>query len=333
MMRFRQGETSGSDRRVLDLITSQPDESLFMTWFTLALAVPALLTIVNFVDKYLVEGEVRDFRAMPIFAGIAGLLVALMLMLAGVSMTVTDSERLILILSGISVIFGAAFYFQAISLEHTSTIIVTFQVMPVMALLISFVFFNETIGGGQFIGFWLIMAATLGISLQPGEGKLRVSLAFWLMMLVAFIVAVRSVVISQYVSADLSFLTTALYMGIGQGIGAVLLYAIVPAFRRGFNTSFVSVRKPLLIVILISESAFVIAEGLRNLALTLSPSAALVNVVGGVQVFYGIFLGWLLTRLFPRIFKEATARNDLLRKIGFGILLFIGLWLVVTNGA
>lgn len=39
-------------------------------WLPLALAAPALSTVVNFIDMSNVEREVQDTRAMPIVAGV-----------------------------------------------------------------------------------------------------------------------------------------------------------------------------------------------------------------------------------------------------------------------
>ncbi|MCC6614651.1 MAG: hypothetical protein IT320_14315 [Anaerolineae bacterium] len=39
-------------------------------WLPLALAAPALPSVVNFIDKFIVEREVHDARAMSIVAGV-----------------------------------------------------------------------------------------------------------------------------------------------------------------------------------------------------------------------------------------------------------------------
>jgi drug/metabolite transporter (DMT)-like permease len=302
-----------------------------MAWLPLALAVPAILTIVNFIDKYMVEREVPDQKAMVIFAGGVGFLAALAMWLFGAIDPIPQSDALLLVASGIMVIIGALFYFRAVSMEQTSTVIIVFQVMPVFVLILGWIIFRETITVQQFIGFWLILGACFAISLQPDAGRLRPSPAFWLMVLVALLVAIRSLAIAQLPTPP-PLGSVVFYQGIGQGIGAVLIYALFPPYRRALNRSVMEMRKWALGILLVSESMFLASEALRNQALTLGPPA-LVNVVGGVQTFYAILVGWLLTTIAPTIFRESITRRDLVRKAFLSVILFIGLALVVLSGA
>lgn len=299
-----------------------------MTWLPLALAYPALLTVVNFVDKYIIEREVQDARAMPIFAGLVGLLAAVVLALLGAATTLPIDAVALTIGAGVFVIIGAIFYFRAASIEQMSQIIILVQLAPLFVLVLSSSILNETITAQQFVGFWLILAAALGISVQRGTGGFRMSLAFWLMMAVNLTIALRILLIGL-LPAMPSFGTLAVYQGIGQGLGALILYLASPAFRNAFHTSLATMRKPALGYIALNEALFLLAQGLISLAITLSPNTALVSVLSGTQVFYGLAIGWLLMAVAPGVFREAVSRQDLLRKLVFAALMFVGLWLVI----
>ena len=73
-----------------------------------------------------------------------------------------------------------------------------------------------------------------------------------------------------------------------------------------------------------NETVFLAAKLLTLAAVALGPTA-LVSVLGGTQVFFGIVAGWVLTVLVPSIYREDVARRDLLRKGAVALVLFAGI--------
>lgn len=303
-----------------------------MTWLPLALAAPALITVVNFVDKYLLESHIRDHRALPIFAGLFGALASLVLLpFVAADVALPTTTIVILLIAGMSVIAGAVFYFNAISRDQASTIILIFQVTPLLTLILGWALLGETIGGWQLVGFFLILAAAAALSIQPGAGRLRISLTAWLMFAAALTVAARSILV-RTIPISPPFSAILIYTGFGQGIGAVLLYLVSATRRHAFHETLATTGKAPLAALGANEIFFLIGSALGNLAITLGP-AALVNVLGGTASFYGIVFGALLTMLAPTVFKESLERRDLLRKSGLALLLFAGLAMVVLGDA
>lgn len=302
-----------------------------MAWLPFALASPALLTIVNFIDKYIVERAVPDHRAMPVFAGAIGLIVAVIALLLGGGAPLPAQDIAILLLGGVLIIVGAVLYFRAMTQEQASQVIILLQVAPVFVLVLAWLLLGEAIGVQAFIGFWLILAAALGVALQSGGGKLKLSNSFVLIMLANLQLAISTIIIRR-LTTEPSFATLLIYQGIGQGIGSALLYLFAPPFRHAFNRALAEMPRPALAIIGINETLFLAARAIFNQAVTLGP-AALVSVLSGTQAFYAILLGWILTLIAPQIFRESITRADLVRKAALAALLFVGLWLVVAADA
>jgi drug/metabolite transporter (DMT)-like permease len=303
-----------------------------MAWLPLALAAPAIMTVVNFIDKYLLERHIPEHRALPIFAGLSGALASLVIIpFVQAELAVPTTTLLILLIAGMSVIVGAVFYFQAISRDQASTVILIFQVTPLLTLILGWGLLGETIGGWQLVGFFLILVAAAALSIQPNAGKFRISLTAWLMFAAAFTVAARSVLV-RTIPTSPSYSSIVVYTGLGQGIGAVLLYMFSTTRRQVFHQTFATTRKSALVMLGLNETFFLVGSALGNLAITLGP-VALVNVLGGTASFYGIVFGALLTMIAPTIFKESLAKTDLLRKAGLAMLLFAGLGMVVLGNA
>lgn len=94
-----------------------------------------------------------------------------------------------------------------------------------------------------------------------------------------------------------------------------------------FHESFRSVGKVTLGVMFFNEILFIISKAFTFLAISLGP-VALVGVLGGTQVFYGFLYGILLTLLFPKIFQEDISKNEIVKKLLFAVILFIGIWFI-----
>ncbi|HEX2907080.1 MAG TPA: EamA family transporter [Phototrophicaceae bacterium] len=136
-----------------------------MSWLVFALLSPAVFTVVNFVDKYIVEHEVRDTRAMPIYASVMALIAGCVLWVLTGFPLLSLHDTLLILLTGAISNWASALYFKALTYEDTSKIIVLMQMQPVMVLILSAIFLGEIITGEQLLGFALILGAAIGTSL------------------------------------------------------------------------------------------------------------------------------------------------------------------------
>ena len=46
-----------------------------MDWLIFALVAPAIFSVGNFVDKYNLERQIKDFSIIPVYSGVTGLLI------------------------------------------------------------------------------------------------------------------------------------------------------------------------------------------------------------------------------------------------------------------
>lgn len=75
------------------------------------------------------------------------------------------------------------------------------------------------------------------------------------------------------------------------------------------------------------DKHFLLARSLSYYAFALG-SVTLASILLNTQVFYGIFLGVILTLIFPRVFRESISKKDLFIKSGAAIILFLGVFLL-----
>jgi DME family drug/metabolite transporter len=298
-----------------------------MSWLFFALLAPLVFTLVNFADKYIIEREVRDPKAMPVYAGIMAFLTGTALWVITGFPALPLHDAALVMFTGALATWGSALYFRAISSEEASSVIVLIQMQSLFVLVLSILFLSETLNLTQFIGFALILAAAVGISLKSGQaGRFRLSAAFFLLLLVDLMWA-SSIVLFKFVVSETSFADVLAFESWGMALGGLALYLFLPPLRRAFHTSIRSIRQRGLAMIFVNETVFVVAKLLTFTAVSLGP-VALVSVLGSTQVFFGIALGWLLTTLLPHIYNENVSRANLLRKGALAAVMFGGILLV-----
>lgn len=297
-----------------------------MNWLFFALSSSATYSIVNFIDKYILEKEVRDYRSLPIYSSIISIFFGVLLWIITGFPVLSFQDTILIMFTGMLTIWGAAFYFKVLSDNETSKVIILFQLTSLITLILASVFLKEVITSIQLVGFFLILLATLGISLDKRQKQLKLSSAFALILLADLFWAL-SYVVFKYVSSANSFSKIISFESWGLALGGLILYVLFPSFSKAFKKTQNKVRKFALVLILFNEGVFLIAKLLMFLAISIGP-VALVNVVGGTQVFFGIAFGFILTLIAPKIFQENITRDGLAKKISMATLVLIGLWLV-----
>lgn len=299
-----------------------------MNWIFFAILSPAVYSVNTFIDKHLVSNVVRDYKSMPIYSSIVGFIAGLIFFALTGFPILPLKDALIIIATGIITIWSLFLYFKALEGEQTSTINILFQTYPVMAMILAYFFLGETITAKQFLGFILILSAALGISFQPRKkGEKILSKAFFLMLLFNFMTAISSVLIKFAADAD-SFSKILSYESFGIAIGGLLVFLFIPSIRKSFILNAKQLKKTTLKIIFINECVFLLAKSLGFYALVLGP-VALVTVLGGTQAFFAIILGFILTKLFPKLFKEDISKEGLIKKAAFAALIIIGIIFLV----
>ncbi len=294
-----------------------------MSWLVYALLAPLIFTIVNFVDKLILEKHVRNPASMSPYIAVMALISGCVLFVLTGFPVPPLYDVAIVMFTGILVAVGALLYYRALSMEETSKVIVLIQIQPVMVLILSFLLLHETISFLQFVGFVLILGAAITLSAKRGIGGVQFSSVFWMLLIVNFIWSL-SVVLFKFVVSGEHFEQFLAYESWGFALGGLLIFLFVSSVRNAFFESLRTIPKQALGIIAVNETVFLGAKLLTLAAVALGPTA-LVSVLGGTQVFFGIVAGWVLTVLVPSIYREDIARRDLIRKGAIALILFVGI--------
>lgn len=293
-------------------------------WLVPALLAPILYTATNYIDKYLISNKVTRYSAMPIFGGIAGAFFGTLIWLANGMPILSLSDTLIMLLVGALTIWAGALYFIALSEENPSRMILFFQLIPVFVLILAYFFLHERISFLQLTGFFLILTATISLSSSKDALSFKPSRAFLFILLADLLWAIASLLIKFTVSVS-SFSKIIAFESFGVALGALVLWLSFPSIRSAFRYTLNTLNHRTLSFVILNEGVWIAGRAITYFALTLGP-ASLVTVVGGIQVFYGILFGLLLSIFLPRFTQGPIRSKELLKEIIAGIVIFLGIY-------
>jgi drug/metabolite transporter (DMT)-like permease len=299
-----------------------------MNWVFFALLAPALDSVINFTDKYIVEKEVQDYRGMPIYTALVSVIAGTLYWIFTGFPKLNTHDAGIILLTGVLTIWGLALYFKALMIEETSRIIMFFKAIPIFILIFSWIFLKEGISLIQCAGFIVIFTAVIGVSYEKKDNDTGSLLSPGLLLiLLADILWAIAAILAKFAITLVSFSSILSYESWGVGIGGALLFLGVPSIRKAFLQTTKSIRKTAFVIMMVNETIFIISRAITFYAYSLGPTA-LVSVIGGTQVFYGIVYGVALSHIAPDTFREDSSRSGLLRKLCFSALLVLGIYLV-----
>ncbi|HVW66633.1 MAG TPA: EamA family transporter [Candidatus Peribacteraceae bacterium] len=297
-----------------------------MSWIFYAVLAAAVYAITNFIDKYILIRKVKDYRGLIIYSAIISLIFGISYWIFAGCPLLPPQDALLLIISGVLTVFGLFFYFRALSIENTSTVIILMQFTPVITLFLSTSFLHEAITIYQIFGFILILFSIIGISIRKNNFRRYLSVALLFILFADFLWSCANVLF-KFIVLNVSFQQIIPYESTGIFVGGLLLFILSPTIRKAFLITRHGSSKFALLFIFINEIIFISAKLLSFYAISLGP-VALVGVIGSTQIFFGIIYGLLLNVFTHKIFGEDLSLGGLFKKLGFATIVFSGIWLM-----
>lgn len=290
-----------------------------MNWVFFAILAPALWSITNLFDKYLLEKHVPNVYVYLFFTGVLNLLVLLGIPFLGFAIPPIP----ILI---IALIAGALFnyqilpYLKALTIEEASRVVPLYQLSPVFVLILSFLFLHEHLTSHELLAFPLLVLGGFLVSLKRVEGVFHISKAFFFMLLAAFLFSLH-VLTSKYVYLNMNFYQGFTWISIGGFISALPL--LLSKQTRKDTALFFRKSSMVKGAMVVNELVNLGAVISLQLALAAGPSP-LVIALGGTQPFFVLLFTLLTSLTLPQLIKEETKMHIVFHKAIALAIIFIG---------
>jgi len=294
--------------------------------YFIALIPPFLDSIAVYLDKFLLSKFDINSTIITIYAGFFALVTGLIVLLFTGFSPVDPKSASIIFLSGFLGIFYLFAYFKALTYDEGSRVGALFQFIPVMVLILSFIFLGEKLLFKQYIGAFIIIIAGFLLSIQKLEtGIFRVNKAFWFMLLACFFSACVYVLFKLGVE-ELGFWESLPYESFGSFFATVCILAYGNNFKLLKNTKKVFNKKVVTYMTIVEFLARV-SRYILFYALTLIP-ASIASVLMGFQPLALLIIGIVLSLWFPHLIKEIVTKKTVGLKLGATLGVFIGLYFI-----
>lgn len=291
-------------------------------WVTLALLAPLLWAASNIFDKYALSKLSRGVYEFIFLGSLASIVIII------VTTTIFGIERFAPIIiwslaAGISLQLSYLFYSYALNQEDASYVIPLYITYSVVVLLLG-PLFGETISTHEYISFGIVFAGAFLISLEKLSFSIHRYRKGALLMIPAIILIAFYTLFFDKSLQYLSFSDSFIYTEIGfalAGLGLIM----IPKCRQEILAGLKQMNLKKFKYFLLNDTIDLTGHLLYQYALFIAPSASLIAVIGGVQPFYVLILGLLITYLFPQITTENVTKNELIQKLAGTGIIFSGL--------
>lgn len=302
-----------------------------MNWFLIALIPPALWSITNHMDKFLISKYFKGggVGALMVFSSLVGLFLLPFIFIFNPHVfSIAPQNALLIALNGFMYVAAILPYFYALNKDEASIVVPLFQMIPVLSYVLAFFILGETLTSKQILASALVVIGAIGISLELSEGK-KIKLkkeVLGYMFLSSLLFALNFIIFKRF-ALELSFWVSAFWEYVGLAIFAVLLMIFVKSYRK----QFIEVMKQNKISVIglngFNELLNIGAKMSFNFASLLAP-VTLVWVVNGTQPFFVFIYGIVLTLFFPKLGVESLAKRHLIQKVTAIAVMFLGTYLI-----
>lgn len=154
-----------------------------MHWFLLAIIGPALWSISNHLDKYLLQTffKGQGVGALIIFSSIIGtFMLPLILLIEPNVLNIAPWQAVANVINGVISIIAVLVYLYALQKDEASTVTPLFQIIPVFAFILGYFFLAETFSAQQLFGAFFVIAGgiMLSLDLENTKPKLKTDVFF-----------------------------------------------------------------------------------------------------------------------------------------------------------
>lgn len=303
-----------------------------MPWFLPALLSPALWALTNHIDKYLISKYCTDksIGMLVTYSGLVGIPISIIIFIFNKNVLSVDFQSIVaMLLTGSIYMCAIIAYFIALKKDDASTVAPLFQMTSIFSLISGYLIFNEQLTQNQIIGAFIILIASIGLSIEANEMKtFSFKKGIFLLMMGSSILLTVSSSIFKIYTRDDQFWENSFWVYIGYAIYVVLLILINNRLRNEFASNF-KMNSPFIISInLFNELIALIGNLIFNFTLLIAPIGLVYFVSEGTQPFFVFMYGVILTKFFPKLSQENLQADHLIQKVLAIILMAVGVYLV-----
>lgn len=299
-----------------------------MLWFILGLISFFLLAITTISDKFLLTKSKLSPINYAFLISILGAVASTVLILIEPKFSWPDGEIFSIILAGAGFFFGVYFQYLVFNdKEATRVNSIVNSMIPIFTFLLSQALIVEHLTTIKLVGVGVIIFGSYMLS-QVGLKKDKFNYKNILLMFMSAVMFAGNHVFSKVVYEDRPFFDS--FIWIRWSILAVgLVYITLTGnwhnlfSKREKEVKEKASTKIQWFVLIFGQACGAVSILLYQYAVKLG-SVTLVTGLQGTQFLFMLIMAWILTKYYPKIFKEDISPKILRQKIAYSVLLCLG---------
>jgi len=294
-----------------------------MAWFLFAIAGYFLYAFVTVINKFLLR-QPATTRPL-VFTFWVGILSIFVLVLAPFGLSWPGWAAFVydLILGLIFFVYLFTFY-RALDINEASrTAPVIGGLMPILVLLFSWLFLNESLTWLQIFAFLMLISGGFIISLEKSRGSIHEGLRGIKTIALAILLGAVYMVLIKYAFTQQGFINGFIWSRFGLA-AAALAILLRPGWRKMIFSSARQVSGGLGSLLVSGKLLAALGSLLVHLAVA-QGSVSIVSAMAGAEYIFLFFIVLLLSKKFPQILKERLNAGVIAQKIIAILLVGAGL--------
>ena len=298
-----------------------------MSWLFIAIWAPLLWAFSNHIDKYLITkyGMNIGISGIITFSSLCSIFIVILSFLINQNIfSLPFVSILKLFTSGILYSFAVLFYIKALSKDEASIVTPIFQLVPVIAFILGYIFLGEFLNTNQIIGGLIVIVGAVLISIDLSSFKFNKKV-FLTMLFSSFLFATYQLFFKN--GAGDEFWVAIFWQSIGS-FTVGLLFLTLKNYRKNFlliikNNSYELIQLSLLVEIVTMGGNLLIEK-----AVLLAPAIALVLLVESFQSVFVFVLGVIFTITISSFSKESLDKKTIIKKVVSILIILIGSYII-----
>jgi len=244
---------------------------------------------------------------------------------------VSVSVILIFIATSFINFIGFIGYFKALKHDEASNAVPILQLQPILIFAGAYYFLGEGVTILQIIAVFLIIISAIGVIYDPNSKKIKWS-TFWFMGACTLMISITTLIDRYYlIDNNIHWVTMMSWKSLGYTLVSLLILASIPKTRINAMQRAKSPLKSGLQYLFSIEIASIMANYAFILALSLSPSAGLVQSLMGIIPAFVLVMSIIGHRLLPEFVKAPKTGKHMGSHLILLSMLFIGLYLLLYD--
>lgn len=294
-----------------------------MLFVLIAFLPPILHALSCILDSYFSNNIFKNTSTLVFFASITNIIIIPFLFLFGMP-TVPPLSVLgiVALVALIDVLYLFPWY---IALKHidTSISVALFSLGEIALPFLAWFIVGEKLGTVQYLGFAIILLPSILMNMD--FKKLKLNIGFWLMLMVAIMLAL-AVVLDKYALGSIDSITLIFWRSI-MTTTMILSFLVVPRIRRDITQTLPRYIKNVHLF-LSNELLSQFGSAATVVALVGLPCLT-VDSISATQSIFTLVWGAVLYKLLGGKFKENLSRSEVIKKIVSFVCIVIGIYMVL----